>query len=111
MVHNLIHHALSEIDGNCKAHALIPAAVRKNRGVNSNQLTFSIDERSSRISRIDSRVGLNEIFVIFNAEIGSARRADNSHGDGLAHTKRVSNREGQVANLNLRGIPRGIAAR
>src|SRR5260370_41863666 len=101
MVHNLIHHTLGQIDGNSKAYALIPTAVRKDRSINSNQFTSAIYERTAGVSRIDGRVSLNEIFVIFDTEIGSARCADDSHGDRLARAKRVSNPQGKVAALDL----------
>src|SRR5207244_1042061 len=92
------HDVANHIHGNGKTDTLIAAASGKDCGIDSDQLTFCIDERAAGISGIDGRVGLNEILIVFDAEPTSSGGADDSHGHGLAEAKRVSDRERDVSN-------------
>lgn len=60
--------------------------------------------RAPRISWIDSGVGLDEIFIVHNAHIGSPNRADDAHGDGLIEAKRIAHRQDQLSDLKIYGI-------
>ena len=101
VVDDLIHHALGKIDGNRKTHALIAAAAGKNGGVDADEFALGVDQRAAGIARVDSGVGLDEIFVVLNAEIGAAGGADDAHGDGLADAEGIADGESEIADFYL----------
>src|SRR3954465_14797126 len=49
--------------------------------VDADQLAARVDEPAARISRIDRRIGLNEIFVLRKTDVGAAHGADDALRD------------------------------
>ena len=98
----LIHNIAGHIHGDCKANALISAgAVCNDRGVDANQLTAVVYQRPSRIAWVDRGVGLDEILVLLDTEMGSSRSADDAHRDGLSHAEWITDGQSVVAHLNF----------
>ena len=81
--------------------------MRKDGGVDADQFAAIVDQRAAGIARINRRIGLNEILIIFDAQIAAVHGADDSHGDGLADAERIANRQSIVAHLHLGGITDG----
>src|SRR5207237_3867366 len=80
----------SEIRGNGEADALVATgSVSDDRGIDSDQLTAVVDQGAAGIARIDGRVGLDKVLVVFNAEVAAARRAYDAFGDGLSNAKGI----------------------
>ena len=52
----------------------------------------AIDKRAARVSRIDSRIGLNKIFKGVNAQSITPQGRNNTLGHRLAYAKRIPNR-------------------
>ena len=50
---------------------------------------------------------MNEVLVIFDAEVASSGCADDAHGNGFAHAERITNGEREIAHLNLRRVADG----
>src|ERR1041385_9491130 len=75
--------------------------MREDRGVDADQFPTVVNERSTGVAGVDGRIGLNEVLVIFDAEIASSGCADDAHGNGFAHAERITNGEREIADLNL----------
>src|ERR1035437_7999405 len=65
------------------------------------------DQRAARVAGVDRRIGLNEVLVVFDSEIGAALSADDAHGDGLADAEGIADGQHVVAHLHLIGIANG----
>src|SRR5262249_39407444 len=101
-LHDLPHDLASHIDRNSEADALIAAAaIGQDGGVDSDQLAQRVDQRSAGVARIDGRIGLDEVFIVLDAEISAAHGADNPQGHRLADSERVADRERKIAHLCL----------
>ena len=50
---------------------------------------------------IDRGVGLNEVFVVGEADVGAAGGADDAGGDGLTQLERAADRQHPFADLQL----------
>ena len=72
------------VDGNRKSHAGIGVARADERGVDADQVTVKIDQRAAGIAGINRRIGLDEILVLLEPDIGAAQPADDPGGHGLA---------------------------
>ena len=95
--HDLAHH----IDRNRKTDTLVASATRQDRGVDTDDFAFCIDQRPAGVSGIYGRIGLNEILVIFDPQTAAARRADDTHGHGLPETKGIADGERNVSDFNF----------
>ncbi len=73
--------------GNRKPDSLGSTRSRENRSVNSDQIPIHIDERSTRISWVNGRIGLNKVFIIGNPDITTPQGADDAERHGRAQTK------------------------
>ena len=60
-----------------------------------------VDQRAAGIARIDRGVGLDEVFVVGEADVGAARRADDAGGDRLAELERAADGQHPLADLQL----------
>ena len=108
MIQDLIHHLTGEIDGNCKPDAFVAArSVRKDGRIDADEFAAIIHQRAAGIARIDRRVGLNEIFVVLDAQIAAIHGADDSHRDGLPDSKWISDGQGIIAYLDFGRITDG----
>ena len=67
---------------------------------------MQVNQRAAGISGIDGRVGLNEIFVIFDgAAEAAALRAHDSHRDGFADAERIADGQDYVADFDFEESP------
>src|SRR5207253_1851191 len=58
MFAHLVHHVASDVDGNGKTNALTPArTAADDRGVDPDQCTARVDQRTARVPGINGRVG------------------------------------------------------
>src|ERR1700758_2465051 len=71
----LVHHLLCHVDGDSKPVSDIAAARRYDGGVDTDQFALQIDQASAGVARVDSRIGLNEIFITLLDEACAAQRA------------------------------------
>src|ERR1700730_1637711 len=78
--------------------------MRQNRGVDSDEFATIVDQCTAGVAWIDWRIGLNEIFVVFNAEVAAAFCADDSHSYGLTDAERIADSQSIVADLHLGGV-------
>src|ERR1039458_8845509 len=108
VVDDLVHHTARHANRNGKTDALIPfRPIGQDGGVDADQFAAVIHQRAARVAGVDRRIGLNEVFVVFDAQIGAAGRADDTHGDGFAHAKGIADGQHVVAHLHLIGIANG----
>ena len=105
VLQDLVHDVAGQVHGDCKSNALAAfRTVGDDGGVDADQLAAIVDQRAAGVAGIDGRVGLDEVFIGFDAQVGTAGGADDSHGHGLADAKGVADCERVVANLNFRRI-------
>src|ERR1019366_1732224 len=98
----LVHDRAGQVHGNGETDALIAfGTVREDGGIDADQFTAMVDQRSAGVAGGDGRVGLDEVFVGFNAQVGATGGADNSHGHGFADAEGIADRESVVADLDL----------
>ena len=81
--------------------------MREDGRVDTDEFAAIVHQRAAGIARINWRIGLNEIFIVFDAQIAAIHGADNSHGDGLPDAKWIANGECIVANLYFGRISDG----
>src|ERR1700730_3899746 len=99
----LVHDLASHIDRDGKADTNITATRCHYRRIDADDPSLQIDQRASRIARIDRGVGLDEILIAFDA--GAApERADDPRGHGLAEAERIADREDKIADLQAIGV-------
>src|SRR5260370_19958172 len=102
MVLQLLHHVLGEIDRDGEADSRVAAGAAVDRGVNADDLALRIEERPTRIARVNRRIGLEEIVVIA-AERPSLRTHD-SGGHGQVEPERVADCDYPVSHLRFARI-------
>ena len=102
-----VHDDASHIDGHSEADPHIPAGAANDGGVHADEPAFDIDQCASGITRVDGGVGLNEIFVIDDAESAAANGANDAHRNGLSHAKRIADGEDNVAHLQVGAVGDG----
>ncbi len=108
IVHDLVHDGSGEVDGHRETDSLIAArSFGENGGVDADQFAAVVHERAAGVAGIDRRVGLDEVFIVFDAEAGSPRGADDAHRHGLADAIGVADGEHDVADLQLVGVADG----
>src|SRR6516225_10462713 len=95
-----------QVHRNREADALITfRSVGDNGGIDPYQFTAVVDQRPTRVAGVDGRVGLNEVFVIFDSQVRPAvSGAHDAHRHGLANAEGVANGKRIIADLDLRGI-------
>ena len=106
-----VDYALGDIDRDRKADPLSAAV---HRGVDSDQFTGRIDERSAGITRVDRCIGLQE--SVIHAVLGSDRpvdRGDDTCGHCARQTEWVADRDDRLADHQVgrcrRRNPRELA--
>ena len=105
---DLVHHVARHTDRNGKTDALVAfRSIGQDGGVDADQLAAVIHQRSARVAGVDRRIGLNEVFVVLDAQIGAAGSADDAHGDSFADSKGIADGQHVVAHLNFIGIANG----
>src|SRR6266487_4035768 len=77
LLDNLVVHVDCGCRGQCKAHSFITAAARNDRGIDADHFTGEVDQRSTRISRINCRIGLQESLELL-ADSSAVLCADDS---------------------------------
>ena len=92
------------IGGKRKTDASVSIGIRKNGGVNANNLSLHVYERATRVAGIDSGVGLDEGLELAIRNDVAAFVGNDSGGDGSALAKRTPKSEYPVANLHAIGI-------
>src|SRR6185312_13323611 len=70
------HHGPSEIGRNGEADTLIAAGTAQDGGVDADQTAINIDKRTAGIAGVDGGIGLDEVFIIFDAHVAAVFRAD-----------------------------------
>ncbi len=110
----LVHDLARHVDRHREADADISAGWGNDRGVDTDDPALQVDERATRIARIDRGIGLDEVLVTLDART-AAERADDARGHGLTEAERIADRQDKVADLQAIGIAhrnrRQIAAR
>src|SRR2546426_247947 len=97
---------LGHARGHREADAPRPAALADDRGVDTDNLTPGVDQRTAAISRVDGGVGLDEVVVRPTAD-HSTGRADDPGGNRLLQAERVADSHHRLADLERIRIPDG----
>jgi hypothetical protein len=87
----------SEI-GIAKTDAERAAGTRIDGGVDADQVAVAVDQSTTRIARVDRGIGLNEVLEGVDAEMRPPEGRDDSHRHRLADTKRIADRQRDVAD-------------
>ena len=96
-----MHHIARKIRWNGETNSLVPACAGENRGVDTYEPAFGIDERAAGVAHVNCCVGLDEIFVIDNAHAAAAHSADDPHCGGLPQSERITEGEHDIARMRL----------
>ena len=92
----LIGDQLGQVDGNGKTD---PLAGGNDGRIDSHHLAVHIEQRPPGISGIDGGIGLNEIFVILNTDIGAAGRGNDPDRQGPVEAEGIADGQGPLSNL------------
>ena len=90
-----------KVDGNSETDALVSAGVGGDGGIDSDNFTVEIYQRSATVAGIDGGIGLDEIFAVGNAQSASFR-ANDAGRDRAFQSERLT--QGQYPIADLRGI-------
>src|SRR5262249_44781491 len=107
VLHQVVDHVPREIARDGEPDALISAALAEDPGVDADELAPSVDERSAGVPWIDRGVGLYEVFVVGEANVGAAGRAHNACSDRLAQLKGAPDGEHPFTDLQFDRIAPG----
>src|SRR3546814_9984435 len=75
---------------NCQPYAQRPARLGIDGRVDAHQPACRIDQGAARITRIDGRVGLNEVFVNIDTQPITPQGRHDAHGGGLPDAEGVA---------------------
>ena len=105
VLQDLVHDVAGQVHRNGEADALVAfRAVRDDGGVDADQFAAVVDQRAAGVAGIDGRVGLDEVFIVFDAQVGAAGGADDPHGHRLAHAERDCRRPARSRRPGLSEI-------
>ena len=88
---------LGHVGGNGKANALGEV---NDGGIDADDFAAQIEERASRVARIDRRVRLNEIFVSREIDVFSPDSAHDAEGDGSVQPEGISDGKHRLADAH-----------
>ena len=97
MLLELTDNSLRQINGDGKAD---PLALGNNGGVDANDFPIHVQQRSTAVSRVDRRIGLDKI-IIGPAADHPTLGADNPGGYRLLQTKRTADGHHPAAHRQL----------
>src|SRR5689334_21799222 len=100
----LLGNIAGHVDWDREPDADVSARRADDRGVDPNQFAPQIDQRTTGIAGIDRGVGLDEIFVAFDAKPAATDGADDAEGGSLLQPEWVPDGNDVVANPQLVGI-------
>src|SRR5215813_13082 len=99
----LVHHLARHVNRYREADADISSGWGNDRRIDTDNPALHVDKRTTRIARINRRIGLDKILVTFDART-AAKRADDPRGHGLTEAERIADRQDKVADLQAIGI-------
>ena len=92
MFDQALHDALGHCAGDGKPDTHVPAAPRENGCIDPDQFAFEVHQCAAGIPRVDRCICLDKVFIVHDADIGTADRTDNAHSDGLAQSEWIADR-------------------
>ena len=98
VTHDRLHHTARGGRGNGKTNAHGAARPGVDGGVDTHQMAVHVHQCTARVSRVDGRIGLDEIFKGVDAQLGSTQCADDAPRDGLTHAEGVADGQHLVAD-------------
>ncbi len=107
MLEQALHDRPGHVGGNREADALITTGAGEDRGVDPDQLALHVDQRTARVARVDRGVGLDEVLVVGDADVGPALGRDDPHRHRLPHSERVADGEHHVSQPQPPGVSQG----
>ena len=81
--------------------AVEAAAAAQDRGVDADQPAFDVEERAAGVAGVDRGVGLDEIFILLDAEPAPAERAHDAAAHRLPDAEGIADRQHHVAHFEL----------
>src|SRR5690606_32221509 len=99
--HDAFHHLPRRGNRNGEAYAHAAAGARVDGGVDAQQVAMDIDQRTTRIARVDGRIRLDEIFKGVDPQFAAPQRGDDAAGDRLPHAKGIAYGQHAVAHGQL----------
>jgi len=107
VLHEVVEHLVRHGRRDGEADPLVAAAAREDRRVDADHLAARVDQRPARVAGVDGGVGLDEVFVVGEAEVAAADGTDDPHRHGPAEAERVPERQDDVADLHGVGVAEG----
>src|SRR5207253_10771854 len=95
---------VDQINRDRKDNADIAAGLTEDSRVDANDFAAHVDQRSSRVSRVNGGISLDEIFIGPVTDM-PALCANNSFSDSAIQTERVTDRRDPFTHLKAIGIP------
>ncbi|MNE01497.1 hypothetical protein D3C80_939370 [compost metagenome] len=81
------------------------AAVRcQNRGVDTDQLTVQVNQRTAGVTAVNGRIRLDKVFVVFRIQAATAQCRNDTGCHRFTQTKRVTDGDGVIADAQGIGI-------
>src|SRR3989304_3065916 len=77
--YKVFHNCLYHIDRDGKSYTLITTASGKYSGIDTNNLSPYVDERSATVAGVNGGVSLYHVFVLRNSYIGSSCGANDAN--------------------------------
>src|SRR5262249_25402985 len=97
----LPHHVARHVGGNREAD---PLPRGDDGGIDAHDFAVEVQQRPTRVARIDGGVGLDEIFVGGHADPGPRGGGDDAGGHRAIETEGVSDRDHPLADAQAVGV-------
>ncbi len=92
------------VHGNGESHARIVVSAAAKGGADANEVALKVDKGSARTARVDGRIRLDEVLVLFDSNIIPVQSADDTGANRLAHACGKADGKHEIANLKLAGV-------
>src|SRR5215472_8340938 len=98
----LLDYAAGQIDRDGEADAVVGAGAGVDEGVDSDHLTVGIEQRPTRVARVNRGIGLNVVVIVATEDLPLCTH--DTGGDCHADVKRISDGDDPIADFSSIGI-------
>ncbi len=99
---SILHHLRSQVfhhvARDSKADTDVATVRCQDSGVDTDQFTIQVNQRTAGITTVNGRIRLDEVFIVFRIQAATSQRRDDTRGHGFAQTKRVTDGDGVVTH-------------
>ena len=104
ILHHLCGQVFHHITWDSKADTDVTAVRSQDCGVDTNQFTVQVHQRTAGVTPVNRRIRLDKVLVVLCVQAATTQRGDNTRGHGFTQTERVADGYGVVTHTQRVGI-------